>query len=743
MIAGFVLYITFPYWLLVFPVGVAFLLARWAYKNGGNLKLALYSSEVDVTTSRLREILICTFLLLGALGIFLCFLIPSNVHLIYMMAGTLAILVLVLHLSMLSKAEPASVRAAELVLLRPAREAETEKARRPFSYYLLKSSREFFVSIFLVVLAFSLVALWLTQIPSDDITLGRLRLFEDTLQRAHVFLESLKFTPVESFVLVAALWCLRFMELRLVGRTVVVDVAWKRLRVPLKVMEKAVLVTATGCCITFLGTGKGGVIEPFSAKIRDLDAEYTDFQREVRSVTDTAIRNSLVERAWRERPAFLTANLRTAVTLIEHTDEYKARAREAALKYQLKESPGGDTRGLPMPEVKEQQRSEISGVKEAPSSLTERIMKRADADLNDFKKAVQKKSPKLESGESLDEELVNKTFEEVEPLEVLENSAFSFRELNEHYPVFGELASTVASAFNDWAFNRIRSHLADRVAAKKLEQPGTRIDTLVNAEIGKAAMEARLEWSFYSKSWSNETTRALSVELRMVVISKRKLFEEAKRKQVEGVTVRAQSVRARIRKLRDLGGALSDRDLRVAAEKMDVALGKLLVEEEHWPPLGPVPAARLTRLDGILNPLRSNWATQRVATYRAYLSHQFPESESDPEANNPLFGVGDSLLDYTHEYLLLTVEESLAGRTNKAIVKQQLGREFDTLEATHNLRVAQEKQRQEAIRREAAKREAARREEVRQREEFRRQQEELRRIERQHEAERAYEHPVP
>jgi hypothetical protein len=733
-----VIFVTLPYSLLAIPVGAAFIFGRWAYKNREELQLALRSSDVCMSTSLLRKNLIQLCLVSMALGTIGCVMASNSMHFIYVATFTLALVVSALHLLTLSKGEPPSLRAAETVLLQSVR-AEVEKQEgHPFSFYLFKSAREFFLTIFSVVFAFSIATFWLAQVPSDDATLERLRLFEGWTERAHVFLETLKFSPLEALILVVALWCLRCIELALVGRTVIVDTAWKQLRVPLKTMEKAVLVTAIGCCLTFLGTGKGGVIEPFSAKIRALDAEYGGFQREVRSVTDDAVRTNLIERAWRERPTGLKTNLRAAVGLIQREDEYNALAREASQKYQLKETPPVELIGITLPNVSDKLSSEEASSKAAPPNINARTMKRASDDLADFKKRMQTKRPNVGSDESLNEELVKKTFEEMEPLEVLQTSAVSFRELNEHYPVFGELVSTIASAFNDWAFDRIRSLAAERISTKKLQNPETRFAILVNSEVADAAAEAHFEWSFYSETWSSETSRMLVAELRTVTQSKERLFKRSEQRQVESVGTRDESLRADIAKLRALGIALSDPTLGSAAERMDVARGELLRESEHWPPLGPVRRDLFSRLDQILRPVKSNWAAQKKAATGPYLEPEFPNYAMSRD-KNALLVTGDCLLAYVREHLVLTVEESLAGKKSQAIVKGQLGSEFEYLRADYNHRVAQEQQRQQMIQWEREQKER----QERAREQFQRHQEEIRREEHKREAEERYEHPVP
>jgi hypothetical protein len=741
LLAGFLLYITFPYCLMIFPLVLVLVLGIWSYEHRQELRLAFTSSEVDLSTSLLRKNLMWFCLFITGIGVFFGFLIAPNVNLIHVAMGTLAALVLSLHLGKLSCGERATVSEPDTLSLQLLRNesSENKKPERPFSSYLLKATREFFFTILLVVAVFAIATFLLAQIPADGTTLHRLRQFEGALLETHVFLEALKFSPLQAVILLVALWCLRWTESKALHRTVVVDNTWRRLKLPIKLLEKSVLITAAASCLTFLGTQTGGVIEPFSAQIRELDAEYADFQREVRSVTDNAIRTRLIERAWRDRPELLRKNMDTAATFVQTMDDHNSRVTEAGFKYRLEDSDPVRTQTLSIPEDAAKRESEIVVLQPASGYVTREIMKSATEQLDSLRNVVRTTQPRLESEGSLNEELVKKTFEAIEPLELMQKSISDFRALNERYPVFGELGSTIASAFNDWAFDRVRSRIAERVAARKVANPPTSLDSLIRSEAEQAAALAPLHWSLYSESWSRDTRNILARNQRAVAESDKNLYEASKERQQEALRSRSRVLRTQLAKLRDLGTALPDHRLSAEADRMDFALRELNKEVENWPPLGPVPAPQIAKLDAILRPLKANWSIQAAGVYRPYPEHQFPNYHIDIDVKSGMVVAAEYLLDYAHEYMLLTVERNLTGEKNQLILKQQLGADFEDLRAIHNQRVASEIARREAIRQEATRRQ----EEARRTEEFRRQEQERWERERSREVERAHERAIP
>jgi hypothetical protein len=431
-------------------------------------------------------------------------------------------------------------------------------------------------------------------------------------------------------------------------------------------------------------------------------------------------------------PPTLRKNLELARAVIAKTDQYRDRAEQARQRYEVVEPPPAPP-SLPAPlEINQEKPSGVDFPQATPPFLTATLMRKMNDDFGEFKRVEEEAN----SLDALTEELVKTVFKKMEPVKMIKEGV-SFRVLNEHYPVFGEILSTVASAFNDWAFERVRSQVAQSVLYQKATNPQLSFQTIIDQQASKGASAAPLQWSFYSEGWSIETNRALAVYAEGVETSKGKLVRISKQRQIEVLNARERDLGTRIGKLRRVGVALHDGGLVEVAARISTALDLLIKENENWPALGPLSEAQSQALSKIMRPVEESWASQRSTSNRAYPSHEFP-SYSEIMVGDPLLAATNSLVDYAHEHLLLAVESSL-DRPNEIVVERALGSgEFDELKSTHDGRVAEEVRRQAAIREEQIKREQEIARQKAWREEIRRQEIERR----EYEHRQRYEHPV-
>jgi len=676
---------------------------------------------------------------LAGIGATMCVFLASTAELIYYLTAEAFLLTAWLHLQML-RAENPTPSGGSLSLLQPVpvttKTGEGAVKIHSFAYLLYRGARNFCFTAALVAMVFAIGTIYLAQIPSDETILGELRTYEQKLLWARATLEALKLSPLQTFVFLVSLWCLRWIEMKLTKRRRVVDQTWRWAKPTLKLLEKCATVLAVASSLTFLGTGDHGVITKFSARIKMINAEYGDFQRKVKDITDKAITSEVKQRARKEFPVLLKNTVTTAARFMNEFDRYKADVQEASLRYELKDSHPAAIETIPVSHApKEVSASSLESLR-VPDFVSHPSIQMALQKASYLERDIDENEEPGVKENSLGEEAARSTLDVLAPLDKLEDFSAHFAAINEHWPAFAEACATVASALNDWAFKGLWEKFRKGVSEKLLGTSKPIASSDLRREAREIARHANFDWSMYSPGWAAEHEVILEGNRRAVMQADSVLWTASRTAQGQSLQKSAARAREYVGKLRAEGTALSDTGVLSQADRIETALERTLILSEGWPPLRAASSAQMAALREIVRPLEANWSADEASSVRSYPSPQLPDYRVETSGSSALQAAGEWLEVYSRERMLFVVEQHLSSARRSGILERALGRDFTYLKSLHEDRVAKETVRLEEARRqreaEIAARELERKIEI---------MEERRRIEERREMERMRERP--
>src|SRR5579863_6254833 len=579
---------TWPYslWLTLaacFGVGLYFL-----YGVRDKLHGTFLTGSNEGILPDLRRTAAAACFILAGIGAAVCVFLASTSELIYYLTAETFLLTAWLHLQML-RAQSPTPTGGSLSLLRPlpvpTKATEEAVERHAFAYHLYRGARNSCFTAALVAAAFAIGTIYLAQVPSDETTLGELRSYEQNLLWTRATLEALKLSPLQTFVFLVSLWCLRWVEVKLTKRRRVVDQTWRWAKPTLKLLEKCATVLAVASSLTFLGTGDHGVITKFSARIRMIDDEYGSFQRKVKDIADKAITSEVKQRARKEFPVPLKNTMATAARFLNEFDRYKADVQEASLRYELKDSHPAVIETIPVSHPPQEVSASSGESVRAPDSLSHASIQLALREATDLERDINENEDSRPRDRSLGEEAARSTLDIFAPLYKLEDFSTHFATFNEHWPVFAEACATVASALNDWAFEGLREKFRKRVSEKLLQGSTSIASNDLRREAQEIASHVNFDWSMYSPEWAAVHTAILEDNRRAVTQADSALWAASRTAQRLSLQKSAARTREHVMKLRSEGTTLPDIGVLSQADRIETALERTSILSEGWPPL--------------------------------------------------------------------------------------------------------------------------------------------------------------
>lgn len=276
----YVLYSTWPWWLLAVPF--LFLLpVRRIEKPAEAFRKSLSAETGDLAANKVRKALVRTLLWLGIISALICFIKDVHLHNLDWALVPLVSLCLSYRLRLFSP---------------PAK--KWPKLRSALNSNLFEV-----LAISVVVLAiYSILLCWLQSLALNDTTLGRLEEWDERVQTVHEFLEVHTPKLVTFLMVLAVTIALRFMasihpQLLGVAKRASGTIAWTT-----KWVERVSTVAAIAASLTFLATGESGPASQIGITLRTAKEEYTHFQSAVERRVDDTLRQTILEKAWSERP---------------------------------------------------------------------------------------------------------------------------------------------------------------------------------------------------------------------------------------------------------------------------------------------------------------------------------------------------------------------------------------------------------------------------------------------------------
>jgi hypothetical protein len=440
-------------------------------------------------------------------------------------------------------------------------DAATLKKR--FWRALIDNFQEVLVVLTGVAAVYSAASIYLSYRLQGSATLRELRAYDGAVLYARVFLDTLKFSTIQTVTLVALLIALRWLERRWTGnRGTAAETAWKALHAGTKWMSRAAMVALFAASFTFLAVRSEGPASKVTPRIRDFEQAYAQLQGDVEKTIDAELKRELISQTWAKMDPAIQRELQQSI-------ENRVAAEELGKNYEALQKFGFHDARIErvvaknsLKALKIEPDEEETHTEKAATGPPDRYL---DVSINTMQAAAGEARKAAEKAEN---EPAPKPFEEMETsLKTgLMDLAFDhakehvklFEALDSSFPGIGKMLDGIWDALTE-SFVKKRKEARDRTIQDRLTSHHAKIGQIAEEQArllaagaglgiaagnnsaveGKAALVKRLQESEADAAAiqsAEETVRqkARIFEATELVASKARLERFAKRLQQEG-----------------------------------------------------------------------------------------------------------------------------------------------------------------------------------------------------------------
>ena len=429
---------------------------------------------------------------------------------------------------------------------------ECEARNYVLARQILVSLEELFLIVTSVAALYSLASLVVSQMIPDTTTLKTLKYCESEVRSAYKALKWLnKFAVVWLVVLGAAvvtrLWLTRTMRFQ---QAESVTHAWGWVSAGRSWLGRAYLALLVAASFTFLGAATNGPYAALSARIDDIDHEYTGFRRQLRQVVQQQVQRDAIEvanaRAAEQMPQVLAAAIGYASERRRLEEHISKNDREFALAQidTSKDLPAtkhliDEANGLGADSYDAVSSDNAAVQRDADRLSRSRLDKLAQALDQVSVKLREQPPPELLTG--INGELAKQLIEM--PMSTPTAALMAYVDhLSSQVPIIGELVRSIIGPSKDFLATLLVP-TADRIARAMLDAPDGSLENQIEQAATESARRMPIEVPRNSEDWVMTTSSALVAREHATHDRIDALDSEAKLALNEGVTQNESEVR--------------------------------------------------------------------------------------------------------------------------------------------------------------------------------------------------------
>jgi hypothetical protein len=341
-------------------------------------------------------------------------------------------------------------------------------------------------------------------------------------------------------------------------------------------------LVAIAASLTFLGTDDNGPGGRISLKLRDARKDYEYLQNALTDRADRLLRQSLIAKAWDERPRPLRAQMDLSALFQQERDKYEEMRRRAKDSYQI-EPRYVEKFPLSLDIPDHRPDAGTSSPTEPAPSWTPTDLREAAADAEVMKASEPVKG--LDEGSEAADDIARRTFEKLLPADRLFEHSPLLSLLSSSYPAFGELVDAIVSSISEEFYGAMRDSIVRSVLEMRSIQRSLSLAHAIDSQVASRISNLHLDLSRFSDSWANVSEARIAGYREEIDPAIRRL-ESAAADKLHGQTPETErSIRARARLLGEVGAAIHSPDLRERAVALQDFAGELATLEMEWPAL--------------------------------------------------------------------------------------------------------------------------------------------------------------
>lgn len=469
-----------PWWLL-FPPAILLVLLAFRPTFRTDIMRSLRHEKVDRETASFRRLLLLTLAVSGAVLATVCafaldlsslpwWLVPMSLLMLACRLGTLS-------------GEP---------------EGWWPRLIRSLSANLF----ELLLMGVVTLAAYSIALAWFQTMPLDGFTLDQLRRWDERTRQVHEFFE--KYAPGLKVFLVFLGLIIAFRVAATVRPALAgfSGAATSLIARGTKWFGRAATMAALTAGLTFLTVEQGGPLNRMSLQLKNVEEAYSQFQRALSQKMDRALREAIIDRAWKARPRLLKVEMKHAAEFQRKREDFDDMRQTAEADFHIRrEMPPGILGAVDLPPKSAIVSASGPLVEKAAGSWTERDLSQAAMEVEAIGKTEESESENSESKDA--EEIARSSFERLMPADRLFETSPVLVTLKAHYPVFGEFLNAIASSVSEASFDTLRNSAVRAITALRARSPGLDLDSAVIEQAAARTAGIRIDTRRFDRAWAD------------------------------------------------------------------------------------------------------------------------------------------------------------------------------------------------------------------------------------------------